>query len=155
LSRAWEPRVQILVGDRLGEMGALAVGTAPQRDSSDPAPRPPPGGTAESLLGETEELERRFDAAMINVYLEAATLGYLSTRSIEMVRDGGGVAIAREILAADRVHRGLEELFLLGRLDLAVEYQVLLPEYEPLFSHEERRTAQLRIGLARRIGHTS
>ena len=133
-------------------MGVLAVGTEPQRDTSDPALRPQPKGTAECRVGETQELERRFDAAMVAVYLEAASLGYRSTRSVELVRECGGVAIAREILAADRVHRGLEELFLMGRLDLTVEYQVLLPEYEALFSPEERRTAQLRIGRARRIG---
>ena len=130
----------------------LAVGTEPQRDAGDAALGPRPEGTAEVRLGETERLERRFHAAMMRVYLEAASLGYHSARSIEMVRECGGVAIAHEILAADQVHRGLVELFLLGRLDLAVEYQVLLPQFEPLFSPDERRTAQLRIGRARRLG---
>ena len=105
--------------------------------------------------GEMTRLESAFDVAMIGVYLEAASLGYRSTRSLEMVRRCGGVAIAREILAAERVHDGLAELFLMGRLDLTVEYQVLVPEYEALFSDDERRTAELRIGLARRTGGKS
>jgi hypothetical protein len=127
------------------------VATQPPRDGADPAVRLAEG-TLECGPGEMEPLERRFDAAIIGVYLEAASLGYRSGRSLERVRECGGVAIAREILAAARVHDGLAALFLLGRLDLAVEYQVLLPEYEPLFSEDERRTAQLRVGLARRTG---
>jgi hypothetical protein len=127
------------------------VATEPPRDGGDPAVRQAEG-TLECGPGETEPLERRFDAAIIGVYREAASLGYRSSRSLERVRERGGVAIAREILAAETVHDGLAALFLLGRLDLAVEYQVLLPEYESLFSEDERRTAQLRVGLARRTG---
>jgi hypothetical protein len=125
--------------------GVLAVATQPPRDGGDPAVRRPEGtleqdGKGEPLLatcpcegvthhdgkgrpwsrcglGETEPLERRFDAAIIGVYLEAASLGYRSCRSLERVRECGGVAIAREILAAERVHDGLAALFLLGRLD--------------------------------------
>jgi hypothetical protein len=125
------------------------VATESPRDGGDPAGRRPEGAL-ECGRGETGRLEQRFHAAMMEVYLEAASLGYRPAHSLEMVRECGGLAIAAEILAADRVHEGLAELFHLGRLDLAVEYLVLLPEYEALFSDDERRTAQRRIGLARR-----
>lgn len=49
--------------------------------------------------------------------------------------------------ATDKVQDGLGELFLLGRLDLTVEHHVLLPEYAPLFSADERRSARQRLGI--------
>jgi hypothetical protein len=92
-------------------------------------------------------LERRFDAAMIDIYHEAARLGYRPTRFLEMVRELGGVSTAHRLLAADKIHDGLAELFLLGRLDLTVEHHVLLPEFAPLFSDSERHVARVRLGL--------
>ena len=97
-------------------------------------------------------LERRFDAAMIEIYHSAARLGYRPTRFLEMVREQGGVATAHQLLAADKIHDGLAELFLLGRLDLTVEHHVLLSEYEALFSDVERRTARTRLGIDPRAG---
>ena len=101
----------------------------------------------ESGLGEAERLERRFDAAMRDIYNSAALLGYRPTRFLEMVHQHGGVATAHQLLAADKIQAGLAELFLLGRLDLTVEHHVLLPEYEPLFNDDERRTARTRLGI--------
>lgn len=93
-------------------------------------------------------LERRFDAAMLDIYHQAARLGYRPTRFLEMVRELGGVAAAHRLLADNKIHDGLAELFLLGRLDLTVEHHVLLPEFEPLFSPEERVIARARLGLS-------
>ncbi len=93
-------------------------------------------------------LERRFDAAMLDIYHQAARLGYRPTRFLEMVRELGGVAAAHRLLADNKVHDGFAELFLLGRLDLTVEHHVLLPEFEPLFSPEERVIARARLGLS-------
>ena len=101
----------------------------------------------ESRLGEVERLERRFDAAMMDIYHSAARLGYRPTRFLEMVHEHGGVATAHQLLAADKIQDGLAQLFLLGRLDLTVEHHVLLPEYEPLFSDDERRAARARLGI--------
>ena len=92
-------------------------------------------------------LERRFDAAMLDIYHEAARLGYRPTRFLEMVQVHGGVETAHRLLATDKVQDGLGELFLLNRLDLTVEHHVLLPEFGPLFSDEERRTARGRLGI--------
>lgn len=92
-------------------------------------------------------LGRRFDAAMLEIYHGAARLGYRPTRFLEMVQVYGGVETAHRLLATDKTQDGLGELFLLGRLDLAVEHHVLLPEYEALFSDAERQTARARLGL--------
>ena len=92
-------------------------------------------------------LERRFDAAMRNIYDEAACLGYRPTRFLEMVQVHGGVETAHRLLATDKIQDGLGELFLLGRLDLTVEQHVLLPEFAPLFTDHERAVARARLGI--------
>lgn len=91
-------------------------------------------------------LIRRFDAAMNEIYYAAARLGYRPTRFLEMVQEYGGLETAHRLLAADKIHDGLAELFLLGRLDLTVEHHVLLPEYGTLFSETERTVAKARLG---------
>ena len=93
-------------------------------------------------------LERGFDAAMIDIYHEAARLGYRPTRFLEMVRELGGVSTAHRLLAADKIHDGLAELFLLGRLDLTVEHHVLWPEFAPLLMDVERQAARMRLRRA-------
>ena len=93
-------------------------------------------------------LERRFDAAMRNIYDEAASLDYRPTEFLRMVGEHGGVETAHRLLAADKIQDGLARLLLLGRLDLTVEHHVLLPEYRSLFSSEERRVARMRLGIA-------
>jgi hypothetical protein len=98
-------------------------------------------------LDELSELERRFDAAMLDIYHGAARLGYRPTRFLEMVQVHGGVDTAHRLLATEKVQDGLGELFLLGRLDLTVEHYVLLPEYAPLFTDEERGAARARLGI--------
>ena len=45
---------------------------------------------------------------------------------------------AHRLLATEKIQDGLGELFLLGRLDLTVEHHVLLPEFAPLFTDDER-----------------
>lgn len=97
-------------------------------------------------------LERRFDAAMDQIYVAARQLGYRPTRFLEMIREHGGVATAHRLLAADKIHHGLAELYLLGRLDLTVEHHVLQPEFGPLFTTEERRVARARLGIAEPSG---
>jgi hypothetical protein len=92
-------------------------------------------------------LERRFDAAMLDIYHGAARLGYRPTRFLEMVQVHGGVETAHRLLATEKVQDGLGELFLLKRLDLTVENHVLLRENTPLFSDDERRTARARLGI--------
>jgi len=106
-------------------------------------------------MAHSGELERRFDAAMLDIYHGAAPLGYRPTRFLEMVQVYGGVETAHRLLAAEKVQDGLGELFLLGRLDLTVEHHVLLPEYVALFSADELRTARQRLGIPEPPGGAS
>jgi len=98
-------------------------------------------------MEEREHLERRFDAAMLDIYRGAARPGYTPTRFLEMVQVHGGAEKAHRLLAAGKVQDGLGELFLLGLLDLTVEHHVLLPEYALLFSDHERAVARARLGV--------
>jgi hypothetical protein len=106
-------------------------------------------------LDNSANLERRFDAAMLDIYQGAARLGYRPTRFLEMVQVHGGVETAHRLLAVEEVQDGLGELFLLGRLDLTVEHHVLLSEFAQLFSDDERRTARARLGIPEPPGGTS
>jgi hypothetical protein len=99
------------------------------------------------MVDDAAGLERKFDAAMLDIYHGAARLGYRPTRFLEMVQVYGGVETAHRLLATDKVQDGLGELFLLGRLDLTVEHHVPLPEFAPLFSDHERAVARARLGI--------
>ena len=89
--------------------------------------------------------ERRFHAAMEDIYHQAARLGYRPTRFLQMVQAHGGVQAAPLLLADPEVQSGLTDLWLLGRTDLSMESLVLTPEFAPLFSDEERRRARARL----------
>ena len=106
-------------------------------------------------MTDAAQLQRRFDAAMLDIYHGAARLGYRPTRFLEMVQVHGGVETAHRLLATDKVQDGLGELYLLNRLDLTVEHHVLLPEFAPRFSDDERRKAQARLGIAPPAGGAS
>lgn len=90
-------------------------------------------------------LDRRFDAAMLNIYHEASRLGYRPTRFLEMVREHGGVEAARLLLANPEAQSGLTELWLLGRPDLSMEHLVTSEGFASLFSDDERRKARERL----------
>ena len=66
-------------------------------------------------MDDSANLERRFDAAMLDIYQGAARLGYRPTRFLEMVQVHGGVETAHRLLATEKVQDGLGELFLLGQ----------------------------------------
>lgn len=57
----------------------------------------------------------------------------------------GGLAAAKQLLAVDKPSQGFTELWERGRLDLTVEALVLRPEFSPLFTRSELRTARRRL----------
>lgn len=83
---------------------------------------------------------------MVAIYDEAKrSLSYNATRFIQMVSEHGGVAAARQLLRATNVSDGFTVLWEKGRLDLSVEAHVLLPEFESLFTEDERVIARSRL----------
>jgi hypothetical protein len=97
------------------------------------------------------ETERQFHRAMIEIYQTAKRdLGYNASRFIQMVSERGGLATARQLLWSDQVSDGFETLRSHGRLDLSVEAHVLKPEFEALFTDEDRQRARDRLDLVQR-----
>jgi hypothetical protein len=93
-----------------------------------------------------DDVERAFDAAMVAIYTTAKKdIGYNATRFLQMITDGGGLAAARKLLHAPAVSDGFTTLWEHNRLDLSVEAHVLRPEFESLFSRQERDIARRRL----------
>ncbi|MDN3358736.1 hypothetical protein [Actinomadura sp. DC4] len=93
-----------------------------------------------------EETERRFNRAMVTIYETAKReIGYNATRFLQMVSEHGGVVAAKHLLATETPSDGFTTLWTHHRLDLTVEAHVLLPEYESLFSDQDREKARARL----------
>ncbi len=92
------------------------------------------------------ELEQRFHRTMLELYEKARDeADYNATRFLSMLSEIGGLETARVLLHASSVSDGYVELWKRGRLDLAVEAVILRPEWDALFSVEERLIAQKRL----------
>jgi hypothetical protein len=92
------------------------------------------------------DIERQFHKAMVTVYEDAKReTGYNATRFLQMLSEQGGVASARQLLHSPHVSDGFTALWERRRLDLAVEAVVLRPEFQTLFSDDEREIAQDRL----------
>lgn len=90
--------------------------------------------------------EDLFHRAMVGVYERARDeAGYNATRFIQMVAERGGLETARQLLHGRDVSDGFAALWEKGRLDLSMEFQVLQPQFEALFSEEEREMARQRL----------
>jgi len=93
------------------------------------------------------DVERRFTAAMLDIYRKAKQeAGYNATRFLGMVMDNGGYETAQVLLHSSTVSEGYTALWERGRLDLTVEAIVLKPEWGDLFSTRELEIARRRLG---------
>ena len=97
------------------------------------------------------ELQAKFEQDMVEkVYRTAGReTGYWAGYFLRAVKRHGGVETARRLLRQKGLSHGLLKLREKNRLDLAMETLVLAPEYEPLFTDEERATASRRLETAR------
>lgn len=102
-----------------------------------------------ATIGKPTELETRFHRAMRNIYETAKReVGYNATRFRGMVEEHGGRETARRLLANPELQEGFATLWEANRLDLTVEALVLRPEYQELFSEQERLAAKGRLHSA-------
>lgn len=105
---------------------------------------PVPNG---STSDDAANLERRFDAAMMEIYERAAAeIGYRPTRYLQMLRRRGGLETAHRLLGAKLTSDGYARLREEGRLDLTVEAYAMRAEFQPLFSLQELAAARSRLG---------
>lgn len=93
------------------------------------------------------ELEGRFDAAMMEIYRRAKVeVQYNDTRFHQLLCKYHGLETAKLLLHANAVSDGYTALWERGRLDLTVEALIHdHPEYHPLFTDEERAIARRRL----------
>ena len=74
-----------------------------------------------------------------------ALAGYDARIFARMLSEHGALDTARRLLRGAVHTYGLDTLALKGRLDMSVENSVLKPEFDPLFSDEERDLARRRL----------
>ena len=99
-------------------------------------------------MTEMNRLGIQFTEAMRQIYRQAATeLDYRPIRFLQMVEELGGVATAKELLAAP-VQEGFTTLWEHGRLDLSMEALVLQPQWSSLFTESELAEARRRLSDA-------
>ncbi len=91
-------------------------------------------------------LENKFNVDMKNIYLTAKKeLGYNAARFLQLIYEIGGLQAARILISKNDGTYGFEVLWEHNRLDLSVEAHVLKPEYQELFTEDERGTCRKRL----------
>ena len=96
-------------------------------------------------------IENKFNENMKNIYVTVKRdIGYNATRFIQLVSQKGGLQAAKQLIAKEGGTYGFEVLWENKRLDLSVEALVLNPEYETLFTDEERMLCKDRL---EKFGH--
>jgi hypothetical protein len=127
---------------RRSQEAAGDVDESDRAGGHDQTPEPPVTSSPTS----DQDVRRMFDGAMQDVYVLAKKeAGYNATYYLEMLHRHGGLETARRLLASGTVSDGFSALWERGRLDLTVENVVLRPEFEHLFTDEERETAKTRL----------
>lgn len=87
-----------------------------------------------------------FHDAMLDVYVEAKKhCRYNATAFLQMVKQQGGLATAKQLLQSEAIAYGLEKLWEHGRLDLSVEAVALQPKWARLFTEQELQKARARL----------
>ena len=115
---------------------AGAKNESPQILAARLARRPPPRkASKEDLDQELESLYRRTGEAT----------GYWPNYFLRSVRDNGGLAVARKLLAPGSVSSGFDKLIAARRADLSVEAVVLQERFSHLFTAPEREVARSRL----------
>lgn len=93
------------------------------------------------------DLEERFDAAMMSIYVRALKeADYRASYYHQMLEELRGVATAKKLINSPKVSDGYTALLLLKRLDLTVEALIYdNKEWQPLFTEEELRIVTKRL----------
>lgn len=91
-------------------------------------------------------LENKFHEEMNNIYFTAKKeLKYKASRFVQLVAREGGLKAAKQLISKNGGTYGFEVLWENDRLDLSVEALVLSPEYNDLFTGEEREICRKRL----------
>ena len=98
-------------------------------------------------MAETQRLEVDFNNDMLRILEREGEADLRSTRFRQMVERYGGVGAAHLLLKPDRElpPNTFGYLRQIGRLDLAMEFYVVMDKYRLLFTEQEREIAQWRL----------
>lgn len=92
------------------------------------------------------KIEKKFNDDMLYIYTTAKKeLGYNATRFLQLVSEKGGLKAAKQLISKEGGTYGFEVLWKNKRLDLSIEAFVLKPEYNELFSDEEKMICKERL----------
>ncbi|MBM4041479.1 MAG: hypothetical protein FJ290_23505 [Planctomycetes bacterium] len=94
-----------------------------------------------------QELEKRFTAAMIEIYTRALKECNIRARRFhEMVVTNGGRRTAQDLLHSSGCQDGFTDLYFCDCLHLTMEALIVEnPEWHPLFTQEELQIARKRL----------
>ena len=91
-------------------------------------------------------LDLQFHQDMLDVIRRCQQeISYNPTYWSRMVAEQGGVGAARALLQGHPASDGFTRLWAEGRLDLSVEFWMLLPRYESIFTEAEQAEARRRL----------
>ncbi len=92
-------------------------------------------------------LEQDFDKHIREQHrIAKESTGYKAPYYWKMINERGALQAAHDLLVGKmKIHDGLTELVLHGRLDLSLEASVIKPQWRPLFSPLEIETAKTRL----------
>lgn len=91
-------------------------------------------------------IEAQFDNAMMDIYRNALKEAkYDAKRFLQMLLEHHGIETARRLLYSNHVSEGYTALYERQRLDLTVEALILKPEWNELFTDEDREIARKRL----------
>lgn len=91
-------------------------------------------------------LADHFTHVLLDTYSESKEqLGYNAHIYLTMIAEMGAVATAKHLAMSFAPATGFETLWIAKRLDLTVEYQMLLPAFAPLFTAQELKAARDRL----------
>ena len=89
--------------------------------------------------------EEQFHDEMIRLCQETTEAVYNPGYFRNMVSEQGGLVAVKALLNARGLSDGFTRLWEANRLDLTVEAVALLPQWAPLFTHQELATARQRL----------
>lgn len=94
---------------------------------------------------EATEQENLWGKEMLQIYDDAAAIGYEASGFRGLMASHGPLRAAKMLINMDEPSDGFTELWKLKRLDISVEARALKPEFRSLFSDSELSTCRRRL----------
>lgn len=145
----YEPFTRVFVVSTVGD---YLFDSESLRSSSDPSKlrrtsEPSLFDKIRSVEFSMEQLSKRFDVAMLELYQRAKSeAGYNASLFLQMLHERRGVATAKYLINASKPSDGYTNLYQRGRLDLTVEAVVIENvQWHPLFTEDELDKARRRL----------